>query len=226
MQVTGRLCRAGDGRSSVEGACKVSTADRSEVSWFEAGEAWTGALPAAFALSGAAAMDPRGTGKRLVARALEIDLDEVEIEHSAGLAPRILGPSGTGLCLSLARRKPFAAVALARTRIGVDVEIVDPMGEVPWNVLHPREAASLRELAPPNLASAFARLWTLKEAYAKALGTGFGRDPASFCVLLEEAERVTVLDPERETSVAEVSTVWLDAGERRAAFSCVALHET
>jgi 4'-phosphopantetheinyl transferase len=201
----------------------VSTADRSTVSWFKAAEAWDGVPPAAFALSGEAARHARGTARLIVARALALDPAEVDIEHSAGLAPRIVRSCGTPLGLSLARREPFAAIALARTRIGVDVEVVDVSGEVPWNVLHARETAFLRGLSLADLAPAFTRLWTLKEAYAKALGTGFRRDPASFCVLLEDAGRATVVDPEAELPVAEASTMWLDTGHARAAFGCVLL---
>lgn len=201
----------------------MSTAERSGVSWFEASEAWTGALPAAFALSGDAALDPRETAARLVARALGLDPSGVAIAHAVDLPPRIVRPRGMGLCVSLARRWPFAAVALARGPVGVDVEVVDRSAEVPWNVLHPREAAFLRGLAPADLAPAFARLWTLKEAYAKALGSGFTRDPASFCVLLEDAERAAVLDAEAEACRVQASTMWLARGGVKAAFGCVVL---
>lgn len=202
----------------------MSTADRSEISWSGAPEAWTAGLPAAFALSGAAARDPRETARGLVARVLECHPADVEIEHSAGLPPRIVRPLRAGLCLSFARRGPFAAVAIARTRVGVDIEIVDPTGEAPWNVLHPREAAFLRALAPPDLAPAFTRLWTLKEAYVKALGQGFSRDPASFCVVLDDPERATVLDPESGSANTRTSTTtWREADGIRAAFSCVVL---
>jgi phosphopantetheinyl transferase len=96
---------------------------------------------------------------------------------------------------------------------------------VPWNVLHPREAAFLRGLAPADLAPAFTRLWTLKEAYAKALGTGFSRDPASFCVLLEDAGTATVLDRGAAASGVQASTIWVVRDAVKAAFGCVVLRD-
>jgi 4'-phosphopantetheinyl transferase len=41
-------------------------------------------------------------------------------------------------------------------------------------LLHPEERAEIRSAAPAARAEAFARVWTRKEAYLKALGTGVG----------------------------------------------------
>ncbi len=59
--------------------------------------------------------------------------------------------------------------------LGVDVEDTGPSAEylcLARRFFHPAETALLEALAPDQLPLAFYRLWTLKEAYLKALGTG------------------------------------------------------
>lgn len=67
------------------------------------------------------------------------------------------------------------AVAGAGVPVGVDVEALsrpDTVAEV-GSKLHPDERAEIDAAADP--VSAFARIWTRKEAYLKGLGTGLGR---------------------------------------------------
>ena len=70
-----------------------------------------------------------------------------------------------------------------RGRLGVDVEERhhrhDPDGPVN-DVFAPREQEELAKLSAADKLDLFFRLWTLKEAAIKALGTGFSLDPAGF----------------------------------------------
>jgi phosphopantetheinyl transferase len=63
--------------------------------------------------------------------------------------------------------------------------------------LHPQECKALLALPEPARPLAFARLWAAKEAYVKALGTGFARAPESFSVTLAAQGGFRVSDPER-----------------------------
>ncbi|AZM58177.1 MULTISPECIES: 4'-phosphopantetheinyl transferase family protein [unclassified Streptomyces] len=87
---------------------------------------------------------------------------------------------GSSLQFSLSRRAGYCLIALARTAVGVDLE-VHPAVEVADELagtLHPREQALL-ELAPPERrAAVFARVWARKEAYLKGLGTGLAMGAA------------------------------------------------
>ncbi len=49
-------------------------------------------------------------------------------------------------------------------------------------MLHPTEAAFLRALAPAQRLVPFLELWTVKEAYLKARGSGLLIDPAKVAV--------------------------------------------
>jgi 4'-phosphopantetheinyl transferase len=91
--------------------------------------------------------------------------------------PRVLG---SPLYFSLSHTLGFGVLAFAQTPLGVDVEAVpdsDRVGRVA-GTLHPREMAELELLPPAERATGFTRIWTRKEAYLKALGTGLTRDPA------------------------------------------------
>ncbi len=67
----------------------------------------------------------------------------------------------------------------AGARVGVDVEPIARAGdinEVSARVFSERERRRLKDLMSCGVADAPVRLWTVKEAYAKALGLGLGLD--------------------------------------------------
>lgn len=137
----------------------------------------------------------RETAREVIARQLGLPVEAVTIGHDGKGRPLLAGPDGAGLHLSLATRAGLVAVALARRPVGIDVERVDAAAAAPLEVLHPEEAAMLRGLPEDTRPLAFARLWAAKEAYVKALGTGFLRAPESFAVTLLAADRFAVADP-------------------------------
>ncbi|WP_371670870.1 4'-phosphopantetheinyl transferase superfamily protein [Streptomyces sp. NBC_00289] len=92
--------------------------------------------------------------------------------------PAVAHP-GPPLHFSLAHSHGMAAIAVSTTVIGVDVERLprDETVEVCAPALHPGEREELAGLAGQAKREAFGRMWTRKEAYLKALGTGLSRDP-------------------------------------------------
>jgi phosphopantetheinyl transferase len=136
----------------------------------------------------------RDLAQRIVARQLGLTVAGVTIGHDATGRPLLERPGGTKLHLSLATRSGLVAVALAEHPVGIDVERVDPTETPPLAALHPAEAAMLLGLPEAARPLAFARLWSAKEAYVKALGTGFVREPESFAVTLLTPDRFEVAD--------------------------------
>lgn len=136
----------------------------------------------------------RSLARKLLARQFALAEAAVEIGHEPAGRPLILRPRGTGLHLSLATRSGLVAVALAHRPVGIDVERVALANEPPLAVLHPSERRWLESLAAPARPLAFAQLWSAKEAYLKALGTGFFRAPESFFVQLDGADGFAVSD--------------------------------
>jgi 4'-phosphopantetheinyl transferase len=90
-------------------------------------------------------------------------------------------------------------------------------------VLHPAEIAWLTGLGPGDRAQEFARLWTVKEAYLKALGTGLARDTRAFAVALDQPSSARITDPDATHPVEHASTVWVQAGHVLAAAAVVVL---
>jgi len=156
------------------------------------------------------------------ARALGVEPAAIVLEHRAQAAPACVKPVGADLFLSSASRGDWAAVAVAGAPVGVDVEEVDPEGDVPWNVLHPAEADLLRPLGGSARARAFARLWSVKEAYVKALRIGF-REAESFAVRLQDDRTALIDDPLAPARATEARTIWRNAGSSHAAVSAVVL---
>jgi 4'-phosphopantetheinyl transferase len=116
--------------------------------------------------------------RHLVAVVTGTDPGRVALGRDDRGRPMLLRP--TGLDVSISHTSDLLVVGVARGRpIGVDVEasdrplLADGLAE---RFCHPRELAELRDLPPAERNLALVRLWTLKEAYTKALGVGLAHD--------------------------------------------------
>jgi phosphopantetheinyl transferase len=104
----------------------------------------------------------------------------VRIRNDPGGRPRVVVAGGEPVQISLAHCRSVAVAAVAPADPGVDVEVVEPRGTV-----FARLALSAREL---RLGEALdpeewvTRAWTIKEAVAKAAGTGLRGRPKDFVV--------------------------------------------
>jgi phosphopantetheinyl transferase len=136
----------------------------------------------------------RGLVRLCVAAAAGVPVGEVVVRWTEKGAPFLAAPLA-GIHLSWAQRQHQFACALARVPIGIDIEIADG-GEIPWNALHLDEQAALRQAPPATREWLFLRIWAAKEAYAKALGEGLGREPAGFAVRGIEADEALIDDPD------------------------------
>jgi 4'-phosphopantetheinyl transferase len=97
--------------------------------------------------------------------------------------PELVGAPGD-VRFSLSHTRGLVAAALAtRDDLGVDVELaeraVDATG-LAGRFFAPAEAACIAATPPENRQGAFLRLWTLKEAFAKAVGLGLSLPLDSF----------------------------------------------
>jgi phosphopantetheinyl transferase len=116
--------------------------------------------------------------------------------------PIVDGPGARALCGSVSYGAGIVAVAASAAReVGVDVTPIAPCGTVPAHELSPRERVRLAEAPPPDRATSEARMWALKEAFAKCDGRGASipfatidttvafPDPYDRAVALVDAER-------------------------------------
>lgn len=89
-----------------------------------------------------------------------------------------------GCQFNLSHTRGLVSVAIAaHGRLGVDVEAIDPRKAdlaVANAYFAPSEIALLRRMPEADQPAWFFRLWTLKESYIKAIGTGLGTPLDSF----------------------------------------------
>ena len=111
---------------------------------------------------------------------------------------------------SLSHCRGLAACLIARgTEVGVDVEPVDrsaDMEAIARQFFHSDEVEMLRRTPAADRQTAFIRLWTLKEAYLKARGTGLST-PLSHCAFdVRNPDRIRVAF---HGDLGDVSDHWL-----------------
>ena len=111
----------------------------------------------------------------LSAYAPEVAPAQWEFEATAEGRPFLaLAFEHTGLYFNLSHTEGLVAMAVCRhARVGVDVEKMDraPL-DVAERYFSAAEIAQLRALPAEEQSRHFLRLWTLKEAWLKAIGTG------------------------------------------------------
>ena len=89
--------------------------------------------------------------------------------------PGLSHPRIENFFFNLSHTSGFSVLAIASTRVGVDVEniIAVDFGGVETNQFTSDERSCLAKLKGASRLRAFYRLWTQKEAYVKAVGLGF-----------------------------------------------------
>ncbi len=148
---------------------------------------------------------------------------EWRFENDANGKPALApGMTGVPLCFNLSHSRGLVACAVAvDADVGVDVESVTRATD--WRSIVPRyfsaaEVEHIDRLPPPEQAGRFFELWTLKEAFAKALGLGLSQplDATSFDLADTAAIGCVLPDGVR-------AEVWQFALYRPAADHCLAV---
>jgi phosphopantetheinyl transferase len=122
----------------------------------------------------------RSIAAQVIATQFGLEVGRISITHNPLGRPCIAGMPDTRV--SYATREGLVLVALGDGRVGADVEIIEPLADIPWNVLHTQERDYLSCLTGMARCEAFYRLWTAKEAALKAIGMGLMREPSSFAM--------------------------------------------
>ena len=151
---------------------------------------------------------------------LGLPADGIVVGHDASGRPELVRPGGD-LFLSVSGRGDWAAFGLARQPIGIDAEPLEG-GPIAPSVLTTREQGRMRGLAAAEQAEAFLRIWTIKEAYLKALGTGLDQDPALLEVTdVGDRARIAVAETGKHLGNAHLRLV--EMGGRRFVIAAVVL---
>ncbi len=110
----------------------------------------------------------------------------LEFRANAHGKPELVGPWLGAPCFSLTHTRSHVACALALKPLGVDLERSDRVPD--WAILQllePNERHYLEGLPEDFRVKAFFRIWTLKEAVLKALGTGLATPLDCFALSLD-----------------------------------------
>lgn len=99
------------------------------------------------------------------------------------------------LAFNLSHAEDWLAVAIGGQELGVDIEgdeelVEEDLLALAREVLTREEWARFAGIPEPERISAFLRFWTQKEAYLKALGTGFSLPPTVIEVAILSVETV------------------------------------
>jgi hypothetical protein len=108
--------------------------------------------------------------RSMAARLLGARPDEIEVAVEEKGRPGVVAPEG--LFVGLTHTRDYAACALSRSRVGLDLEELGRKGDlrgVEDIAFSPEERAAL---IGPDREARFFSIWTLKEAYLKHLGLG------------------------------------------------------
>ncbi|GIQ67604.1 hypothetical protein DUZ99_11065 [Xylanibacillus composti] len=122
---------------------------------------------------------------RLVAAAdLNLSLSSIRFQLGEYGKPEISGSNSYRFNLSHSGDWVVLFTTKDGSRIGIDVEqIGDMLWQVAESVLTDRELSDLRGHAAEQQPAYFYRLWTMKESYIKALGTGLSMPLKQFSIL-------------------------------------------
>ena len=114
--------------------------------------------------------------RTMLAEQIHCDPSRIRFRSTPRGAPEVIAPTGgrrLRFSISYADGVALCAVATGRS-VGADVESVRNLGpdlrRVADTVCTPKESRALREMPSPARAEALLRIWTLKEAAAKAAG--------------------------------------------------------
>lgn len=128
----------------------------------------------------------------------------VMIHQRPGQKPRFLKTDSRhpNLYFNLSHSDGYVGIVISRTcEVGIDIERIRAVSDVvgmAQSILHPRELQCFYAMPEPARDAYFLRVWTVKEAYTKALGFGlahpFNRFSVEFDVTAANSECV-VRDP-------------------------------
>jgi 4'-phosphopantetheinyl transferase len=132
----------------------------------------------------------QASARRILAQVLDRHPRSLAFERGPYGQPRLVDAGGVEF--STARSGDIGVLAVTYGRaVGVDVEQIEPrhaLGPIADRLFGDDEADELRSLSDERRVRRFYELWTQKEAYAKALGTGLAiplrrlRAPAGWAV--------------------------------------------
>jgi 4'-phosphopantetheinyl transferase len=154
--------------------------------------------------------------RRIIARELGVAPAAIRYGAESAGKPFVAAPARSGLEFSFSDSGDLALLAVGRgCALGADVEWRRPLSDlagVAERFFAAEECAALFALPEAAREAGFYRLWTRKEAYIKALGTGLGHALAKFVVTIAIGDaRLVSVDGDR-AAAAQCALRSIDVG--------------
>jgi 4'-phosphopantetheinyl transferase len=139
----------------------------------------------------------RGILRRLLAHYLEVPASEITFNYNAQGKPELKHPGSSSFHFNASHSGDYAVFAFTLVgEVGVDIERIrhemPRLDEIASRYFAPGEQQQLFALPESERAEAFFTLWTRKEAFVKARGTGLFSGLDQFEVALDAPRVVTV----------------------------------
>jgi 4'-phosphopantetheinyl transferase len=156
----------------------------------------------------------RGLARATLASRIGCAPRELSIVEDPNGKPRLDGEFGkdSALEFNVAHAADTAVVALSRERpVGIDVEPqdrADAPEDLARRVLTDAERRRWRALPATDRAAVFIHLWTCKEAFLKATGTGLRRAPDTIECSVEDKTAVALTDADAGYSPDVSASEW------------------
>ncbi|MDE7256920.1 MAG: 4'-phosphopantetheinyl transferase superfamily protein, partial [Clostridia bacterium] len=110
---------------------------------------------------------------------------EVRVENGQWNKPRLVSPQG--VFFNISHSGEWTVTAVSDGEVGVDIQKVKPVDMRLATRFFSADEQKILADAGDGAERLFYRLWTVKEAYLKALGVGLNRPLNSFSVRITEA---------------------------------------
>ena len=154
--------------------------------------------------------------RQILAHALGVAPQEIVYAAESAGKPFVATPAGSGIEFSFSDSGDLALLAVGRHgTLGVDVEVHRPLTDlegIAERFFATEERVALFAVPESEREAAFYRLWTRKEAYIKALGTGLGH-PLSRFVMTLASDDVRLVTIDNDAAAAASWSVWsIDVG--------------
>ena len=146
--------------------------------------------------------------------------------HEHGKPFALVEGRAAPISFNVSHSAPHGLIAFAgRGRLGIDVEVLRAdrdFDAIAGTVFGPEEQAVVAAAWGADKVRRFYRLWVLKEALIKALGTGFSLDPSGFEI---PSDMVHGADSGRFRSPHEPADTWLLACPDDSRFAAAVAYE-
>ena len=154
----------------------------------------------------------RAVLRRVLSAYTGVGAASIRFAYGARGKPRLVPERAIpGLHFSVSHASDRAIIAVGRSTLGVDIEnrrAVRDVDGLASRFLAPREVQALRRVPAARREQAFLRLWTQKEAYAKALGEGIAMGFRSFDIAVKPSQGAVLLgrdgNPDRGWTIRDL----------------------